>query len=485
MAKLIATSPESGREIIKRRIRRLEDQQNGIATELQHLRNLLQEPLEESGSSDNPEEQQCTARIQPRTCNNYARPTAASNNRKANASPRMKDMHPNGRVVSVRGQKFRYQNGAIVTEESKSPHYLIPTAAYEHKKTAPARGLKATREADKGFTSWSDPWPEDCTIHSIPSLEDFTEDIFTIDIPSSIQYNLLARALRLAQEILYHCLDKHYHEARVSLYSGPEEVLFGYGDLDRLGTQWLGRIDRQKNVWPKLRYAYATIQAVIPLRNTVCHFSSRTNFQCDRLIDPVQYLAETLGDAERATRARRLRELLRKEAERIAEEIGALGSLAVLPFARPWRSHHEGLFRSMSARSRFTEPRYWPEAVVRAMVHWVESEGQRMSIFHTSEWAERKPVGKEIRRHEQWKMAFNRANPPHPLLPRALLTRAGWNTHALRVVEPARYSSRKNKAASRALSAEHVQPADFDVRGRQAGYILRACGDQRREPDDR
>lgn len=114
------------------------------------------------------------------------------------------------------------------------------------------------------------------------------------------------------------------------------------------------------------------LQALIYLRNFLHHFNGGKTIVCymDRYVETVQELAVLLYDEEAASRARALRDRLRKEAERTLGEIEALMMLTSLPYAgAPWSPHHADLIQKIASECDVLA-RLYPPIVCAAAREW-------------------------------------------------------------------------------------------------------------------
>ena len=158
---------------------------------------------------------------------------------------------------------------------------------------------------------------------------------------------------------------------------GPQEVLFGFSELESC----LGR----NTYHPKdlgigtssSEDVYQAALSMVDVRNNVCHFGGRVWSDLktyDDLMERCQRLAVTVQDDKRSFKIRKIRDLLHEEAERTFAEIEELGNLAALPCSKPWKQHHETLFRHL--RYRFTKvedadyDEGLPQAIRRAADIW-------------------------------------------------------------------------------------------------------------------
>lgn len=171
-----------------------------------------------------------------------------------------------------------------------------------------------------------------------------------VEIPSSTAYRLLCRAFRLAQETFHNAARDHWPRVWRTrrLREGPQEVLFGFSELEHCFGSYCPRgleIGTSSS-----NDVHSAAMDMVSVRNNVCHFGGRfwTDLESyDDLLKRCQTLAVTVQDEKRSFKIREIRDLLRKEADRTFAEIEALGTLAALPYSKPWKQYHEILFREL------------------------------------------------------------------------------------------------------------------------------------------
>ncbi|RYP64901.1 hypothetical protein DL770_009109 [Monosporascus sp. CRB-9-2] len=195
-----------------------------------------------------------------------------------------------------------------------------------------------------------------------------------VHIPSKPACRLLRKAFCLAQESFYHAARKHWRHTKIwygNFTQGPHEVLFGYSELERcIGERWQEySMDFLANGGFSASDVVSALFDMPIVRNKVCHFGGRFSDDLktyDSDLATCQRLAVTLKDERRAFKIRRLRDLLRAEAETVLAEIESLQDLAALPYARPWKRHHVKAFRDLE----LSTDEDVPEAIVRAADTW-------------------------------------------------------------------------------------------------------------------
>ncbi|KAK3377564.1 hypothetical protein B0H63DRAFT_524852 [Podospora didyma] len=179
--------------------------------------------------------------------------------------------------------------------------------------------------------------------------------------------NMLRRAHSIARESFWHAAKVRWPKMwEAHFKDGPGLVKTGYSELELYtGTwSWAREIKRE-------------LEAFSQLRNCVCH---------PRALDrPRQYeiyltiahrLVVKLDDERRAMKIRKLRDTLRREAERTLDDLRARAHLAETPLSGSveWKIQHERLLSSICSQTDTSN--YHPD-VVRAAKKWASRCGDR------------------------------------------------------------------------------------------------------------
>lgn len=174
-----------------------------------------------------------------------------------------------------------------------------------------------------------------------------------VKIPRKTGYRFLCQGFRLAQATFYNAAREQWPRVWPRLAEGPQEVLFGYGELSNIFSEPSYYSYRKLNVdvsaFPATEHEINVALYDMPhVRNAVCHFGG-THLAgpeaYDDLLRRCQRLAAVLGDLRRATRVQEIREQLRTEAETALDELEARTYLAFLPFATPWKHRQQATLR--------------------------------------------------------------------------------------------------------------------------------------------
>lgn len=165
-------------------------------------------------------------------------------------------------------------------------------------------------------------------------------------------FDILWRAERLAKRCLWRWL--RANRPRTCEFYGLHYLSDMDFGRDRLNLLAFGDTEFYDYRRTKSHAVMRALEELIILRNKVHHFKGRgfrMEFIDEHLYD-VQRLGVLLYDEETATSARGLRNRLRKEAEEVAREIGAIWLLTALPFVGdyPWQYHHVELFQRVHSR---------------------------------------------------------------------------------------------------------------------------------------
>ncbi|KAI0376906.1 hypothetical protein F5Y04DRAFT_285459 [Hypomontagnella monticulosa] len=179
-----------------------------------------------------------------------------------------------------------------------------------------------------------------------------------VPISSKKKFGVLARGLRLAQEIIYHNAKTHI-PCLMKLWSGPQEVTFGRDELLNRVLPCVGSGNKIEEVNGR-RIDYRELEGLLleitPLRNLICHYNPRTAsmriHNCDAYLIDVLALAIFFNDRPRAFRARALRLQLVAWAENSIKEIENQLLLTAMPGARPWERYQISAFRSVAEQVR-------------------------------------------------------------------------------------------------------------------------------------
>ncbi|KAI0121157.1 hypothetical protein BJ170DRAFT_600164 [Xylariales sp. AK1849] len=154
--------------------------------------------------------------------------------------------------------------------------------------------------------------------------------------------------------------------------AGPE------GDMNhstrQLGSTGLvfGSTSREDHeMWDSYGESFAGVSAEKSVTTGVCHFGSESGRSggCGYFLKRAQRLCVVLGDETRAFGIREMRNELRRAAEATLTDNQSLELLAALPFAYPWKMHHEQVFLRVN-REYESERRKYPPWVIRAAEEW-------------------------------------------------------------------------------------------------------------------
>ncbi|OTB02758.1 hypothetical protein M426DRAFT_13182 [Hypoxylon sp. CI-4A] len=175
-----------------------------------------------------------------------------------------------------------------------------------------------------------------------------------VHLKSRVIFDHLQQALRLAQQIFFDGVRKHFPWANFR-YQGYHEVQFGREDIER---SFLSRMEPKGVVIDGCRWRLADfrypLQDIIQLRNQVCHFhgyyATDTLWHYDRTMKEVQRLAVIFGDEQNAFRVRTLRDRLIRHAEDMVGNVESLALLAELPHAKPWENLDVQLFNDVARK---------------------------------------------------------------------------------------------------------------------------------------
>lgn len=350
------------------------------------LRNRLARYERVDTHEDSQTRQRSQTRSTAQPVKQYQKSTTASRNRgaKDDDSP----SHPPRLIVTVQGTRLEYSEGAITKSEGIRLCCLTGRPLYQEctissvKKKMHSWEIKGKRTRSSWDTETltaptpepkADGWTNGPKSHDTQSegqarlrvapelttlsIQSRLEDRQWLDGPSghvyissTTGYRLLCRAFRLAQETFHDAARDHWPSVWESrrLYEGPQEVLFGFSELESC----LGRNNYPINGLgigtSSSEDVYKAALGMVDVRNNVCHFGGRgwsALNTYDDLMKRCQKLAVTVQDEKRSFKIRKIRDLLREEAERTFAEIEELGNFAALPCAKPWKPNHERLFR--------------------------------------------------------------------------------------------------------------------------------------------
>ncbi|KAI0097289.1 hypothetical protein GGR51DRAFT_566615 [Nemania sp. FL0031] len=168
----------------------------------------------------------------------------------------------------------------------------------------------------------------------------------TIDSKNGFKY--LRRAFKIAQEAV-HAVGESGAPGWRRFRGGPQTVKLGRDEL----MCWIGQcspLEHSRNASSR-GTIYNKLLGVVPLRNAVSHPSEETfenSQEVDEYIRLSQALAVALGDDKRAFEVRKLRDDLRDEANRSAQDLLDLYHISCLPYCPGIRCqyHHIRLFES-------------------------------------------------------------------------------------------------------------------------------------------
>lgn len=344
----------------------------------------------------------------------YQKPTTASRNRETRHDHC--PSHPPRLIVTVQGTRLEYSEGVITKSENirlcwnGKPRYQQSTISSENKEV-PSWKIKGKRMLSSWDTeTLTAPTPEPkadgwttgpkCpdTQNQEPERLRIAPDLTTLSVQSRLKdrqwldgasghvyissttgYRLLCRAFHLAQETFHDAARDHWPSVwkSRSLREGPQEVLFGFSELEScLGRNTYHTKDLGIGT-SSSEDIYEAALGMVDVRNNVCHFGGRAWSDLktyDDLMERCQKLAVTVQDAKRSFKIRNIRDLLREEADRTFAEIEELGNLAALPCSKPWKQHHETLFRHLRYRIAKVEDADYnedlPQAIRRAADIW-------------------------------------------------------------------------------------------------------------------
>ncbi|KAI1488938.1 hypothetical protein F5X96DRAFT_680098 [Biscogniauxia mediterranea] len=374
------------------KIAELEKRNHDLDKEVQRLRGLVNPdqrcPKDQQSQQDTKKQARDSSKIP-----SYQRGTMSFRNRTARDQPQEK---PQPKLITVNGTLGRYQDGRFIRIAEKP--YLNAqkgTASFLNKIRGETDGWGAELDG------WNQPnnagWGSDTTnvwgaeprvkVHTQPKpaprivddLPPLKNDTDYIHIRSDKGYELLSKAFWLAKEIFHDAAKKHWPEIwKHQFPGGPQEVLFGHRELldcffsfepPSLEVRYYGSWVVREGIF-----------GIVPLRNMVCHFGRGGSYlslnDYDDFLRPVFLLAAYVDDVDAAAKAQKLRRQLREEGQRTLDEIAALEPLAMLPFSRPWSSHHEETFDHFP-RWKMQAP---PETHPAMMLRLVERE-ETMNII--------------------------------------------------------------------------------------------------------
>ncbi|KAI1635866.1 hypothetical protein F4809DRAFT_663548 [Biscogniauxia mediterranea] len=379
----------------------LEKRNHDLDKEVQRLRGLVNPdqrcPKDQQSQQDTKKQAKDSSEIP-----SYQRGTVSFRNRTARDQPQEK---PQTKLITVNGTLGRYQDGRFIRIDEKPflnaqkstasslnkirggvklpPKDDRPIIRFRTNHISP-KGNKNSPEVDgwgAELNGWNQSnnagWGSDTTnvwgaepensrtveprvkVHTQPKpaprivddLPLLKNDTDYIHIRSDKGYQLLSKALWLAKEIFHDAAKKHWPEIWKNQFpGGPQEVLFGNSELldcffsfcpPSLEVRYYGSEVVRRGIF-----------GIIPLRNMVSHFGRGGSYlslnEYDEFLRPVFLLAAFVDDVDRAAKAQKLRRQLREEGQRTLDEIEALEPLAMLPFTRPWSSHHEETFDHFS-----------------------------------------------------------------------------------------------------------------------------------------